>query len=150
LFITIEPFFLLLSFSFVLTSYGLVPLLSLFEIAHDLPFTTSGGGDQEIPFCGFLIRIFLKTYFCVLIQERKIHFQEIPPNTAPLRGIFDVHPIPDKVRWGRGGGSRRVFRPFAWLEVGSDKAASSRPAHQRVPRRERAGQAVGQCSRTPI
>jgi hypothetical protein len=26
------------------------------------------------------------------------------------------------------GGSRRVFKPFAWLEVGSSKAASSRPA----------------------
>ena len=30
------------------------------------------------------------------------------------------------------GGSRRVFRQFAWLEVGSIKAAFSRPAHQRV------------------
>ena len=30
------------------------------------------------------------------------------------------------------GGSRRVFRQFVWLEAGSGKAASSRPAHQRV------------------
>jgi hypothetical protein len=30
------------------------------------------------------------------------------------------------------GGSRRVFRHFAWLEVGSVKLASPRPAHQRV------------------
>ncbi len=30
------------------------------------------------------------------------------------------------------GGSRRVFRQFAWLEVGSVKAALSRPAHLRV------------------
>lgn len=30
------------------------------------------------------------------------------------------------------GGSRRVFRQFAWLEVGSVKAALSRPAHPRV------------------
>jgi hypothetical protein len=30
------------------------------------------------------------------------------------------------------GGSRRVFRQFAWLEAGSVKAAFSRPAHQRV------------------
>ena len=30
-------------------------------------------------------------------------------------------------------GSLRVFRQFAWLEVGSGKAALSRPAHQRVP-----------------
>jgi hypothetical protein len=30
------------------------------------------------------------------------------------------------------GGSRRVFKQFAWLEVGSGKAALSRPAHPRV------------------
>jgi hypothetical protein len=30
------------------------------------------------------------------------------------------------------GGSLRVFKHFAWLEVGSDKIASSRLAHQRV------------------
>ncbi len=30
------------------------------------------------------------------------------------------------------GGSRRVFRQFAWLGVGSGKMALSRPAHQRV------------------
>jgi len=30
------------------------------------------------------------------------------------------------------GGSLRVFKHFAWLEVISDKMASSRPAHQRV------------------
>jgi len=30
------------------------------------------------------------------------------------------------------GGSLRVFRRFAWLEVGSIKAALSRLAHQRV------------------
>jgi hypothetical protein len=29
-------------------------------------------------------------------------------------------------------GSLRVFRQFAWLEVGSVKVALSRPAHQRV------------------
>jgi len=29
-------------------------------------------------------------------------------------------------------GSLRVFKLFAWLEVGSIKAALSRPAHQRV------------------
>ena len=40
------------------------------------------------------------------------------------------------------GGSRRVFKRFAWLEAGSVKAALSRPAHQRVPRRKRAGQAA--------
>jgi len=30
------------------------------------------------------------------------------------------------------GGSRRVFKPFVWLEVGSVKVALSRPAHPRV------------------
>jgi len=30
------------------------------------------------------------------------------------------------------GGSLRVFRHFAWLGVGSDKMALSRPTHQRV------------------
>jgi hypothetical protein len=30
------------------------------------------------------------------------------------------------------GGSLRVFRQFAWLEVGSVKSASSRPTHPRV------------------
>ena len=46
------------------------------------------------------------------------------------RGVFfnnatqhSVHPT---------GGSLRVFRHFAWLEVGSVKAALSRPAHTRV------------------
>jgi hypothetical protein len=32
------------------------------------------------------------------------------------------------------GGSRRVFKRFAWLGVGSGKMALSRPAHQRVTR----------------
>ena len=30
------------------------------------------------------------------------------------------------------GGSRRVFKPFAWLEVDSAKMAFPRPTHQRV------------------
>ncbi len=30
------------------------------------------------------------------------------------------------------GGSLRVFRQFAWLQVGSGKAALYRPTHQRV------------------
>ena len=33
---------------------------------------------------------------------------------------------------GAGGGSLRDFEQFSWLEVGSVKAAWSRPAHQRV------------------
>jgi hypothetical protein len=39
-------------------------------------------------------------------------FRAVWPNTAPLRGISDVQPIPDNVRRGRGGGKRRVFRQF--------------------------------------
>ena len=31
------------------------------------------------------------------------------------------------------GGTLRVFRQFAWLEVHSVKMALSQPAHQRVP-----------------
>ena len=42
-----------------------------------------------------------------------------------------VHPTPEKHR-GHDGGSLRVFRQFAWLEVGSVKMALSRPTHQRV------------------
>ena len=84
-----------------------------------------------------------------------------PPNTAPLRGISDVHPIPGKERRGHGGGNAqrscawagrcspeahspnlRVFKQFAWLGVGSGKIALSRPAHQREPCRKHAGQAA--------
>ena len=43
-----------------------------------------------------------------------------------------MHPIPDKLRRGHGGGSRRVFKHLAWLEVDSVKVALSRPTHQRV------------------
>ena len=43
-----------------------------------------------------------------------------------------VHPIPGSERRDWCGGSLRVFRQFAWLEVGSDKVTLSRPAHQRV------------------
>ena len=60
--------------------------------------------------------------------------------------LRDVHPIPGKERRGHGGGTAvlgdgvRVFRQFAWLEVGSGKMALSRPTppdracrdHQRV------------------
>ena len=37
-----------------------------------------------------------------------------------------VHPTP-KERRDYSGGSRRVFKPFAWLGVGSGKVALSRP-----------------------
>jgi hypothetical protein len=42
---------------------------------------------------------------------------------AYLAAQHSVHPT---------GGSLRVFRLFAWLEVGPVKVALSRPAHQRV------------------
>ena len=44
-------------------------------------------------------------------------------NATPLSD----HPTPEH---RTGGGSLRVFRQFAWLEVGSVKMALSRPAHQ--------------------
>ena len=47
----------------------------------------------------------------------------------PKNAQHSVHPT---------GGSRRVFKQFAWFEVGSGKVALSRPTHQRVTR------AVGQ------
>ena len=34
------------------------------------------------------------------------------PNTAPLRGIYDVHPIPGKERRGHGGGTLRRRTPY--------------------------------------
>jgi hypothetical protein len=43
--------------------------------------------------------------------------------------LRDVQPNPGNVRWGQGGGSRRVFRQFAWLEFGSGKVVLSRPTH---------------------
>jgi hypothetical protein len=48
------------------------------------------------------------------------------PNTAYTR------PLPSGEHQGRDGGSLRVFEQFMWLEVGSVKAALSRPTHQRV------------------
>jgi len=41
----------------------------------------------------------------------------------PKAAQHSVHPT---------GGTLRVFGQFAWLEVGSVKAALSRPAHPRV------------------
>ena len=72
---------------------------------------------------------------------------EAQPNTAPLRGIYDVHRgrspgtshlTPDKHRGHDGGGtaarrdSVRVFGHFLWLKVGSVEVTLPRPAHQRV------------------
>jgi hypothetical protein len=41
------------------------------------------------------------------------------------------------------GGSLRVFKQLAWLEVGSVKLALSRPAHQRVTRAVETVEKVG-------
>jgi hypothetical protein len=49
-----------------------------------------------------------------------------------------VHPT-HSLRSVQADGSRRVFRQFAWLEVGSVKMALSRPTHPQVT------PAVGQC-----
>ena len=51
-----------------------------------------------------------------------------------------MHPIPEERRGHTGtacqcrcgGGSRRVFKQFSWLEVGSVKVALPHPIHQRV------------------
>jgi hypothetical protein len=59
------------------------------------------------------------------ISCRKHLSYKMPPNTA-----CSVHPNPGNVRRGWRGGSLRVFRQFAWLQVDSDKMAWSRPAHQ--------------------
>src|SRR5215208_2708822 len=51
---------------------------------------------------------------------------QLQPIKIPhVRTQHGVHPT---------GGSRRVFRQFVWLEVGSVKMALSRPTHQRVTR----------------
>jgi hypothetical protein len=51
---------------------------------------------------------------------------------------------------GHDGGSLRVFRQFAWLEVGSVKAALSRPTHQQVPRDNHTGQAASRWAHRHI
>ena len=57
-----------------------------------------------------------------------------PPNTAPPRGICDVHPLRHALSGSQGGlvgvDAFLVFGLFVWLEVGSGKMALSHPAHQ--------------------
>jgi hypothetical protein len=56
--------------------------------------------------------------------------------------LRDVHPIPPfGEQRGRGGGSRRVFKQFVWLEVGSVKMVLSRPAQ--LPLTQAVGQLKG-------
>ena len=73
-------------------------------------------------------------YVCMVIKVsirgRGSFFGRPQANTACTR--------PPEEHRDYSGGSRRVFRQFAWLEVGSGKVALSRPTHQRVTR------AVGQ------
>jgi hypothetical protein len=49
-----------------------------------------------------------------------------------LQELFPGHDYAAQHSVHPTGGSLRVFRQFTWLEVGSGKMASSRPAHQRV------------------
>jgi len=44
------------------------------------------------------------------------------------------------------GGSLRVFRQFAWLQVGSGKTALSRPTHQRVTQAVETVEKVGKLT----
>jgi hypothetical protein len=53
-----------------------------------------------------------------------MHQNKPAPNTACTR--------PRHEHAGQAGGSLRVFKQFAWLQVGSGKMALSRPTHQRV------------------
>ena len=58
------------------------------------------------------------------------------PNTAPPRGICDVHPLRYAPSGSQGGlvglllRSVRVFGQFVWLEVGSAKVALAPPTYQ--------------------
>ena len=61
-----------------------------------------------------------------MLQNKEDSTVKTAPNNACTR-------TPERHR-GHGGGSRRVFKHFAWLEVGSGKVALSRPTHQRVTR----------------
>src|SRR4030095_926987 len=52
-----------------------------------------------------------------------------PPNTASRKCTGIMHPNPGNEHRGWRGGSLRVFRHFARLEVDSDKIALSRLTH---------------------
>jgi hypothetical protein len=56
------------------------------------------------------------------------------PRGPAFFGIWSLVPLSHAAQHSvhPTGGSRRVFKQFAWLEVGSVKAALSRPAHPRV------------------
>jgi hypothetical protein len=57
----------------------------------------------------------------------------LPPNTACTRTpATPATSSRGRVRWGWRGGSLRVFKHFARLEVDSVKIGLSQPTHQRV------------------
>ncbi len=56
------------------------------------------------------------------------------PNTAPLRGIYDVHPT---------GGSRRVFKQFSWLKPVPSKWRSLVPPTSGYPLKGAMSHTVG-------
>jgi hypothetical protein len=65
-----------------------------------------------------------KVYDCGFFFRQGVLQSVKTPNTACTR--------PSEEHRDHGGGSLRVFRQFARLEVVSVKVALSRPAHQRV------------------
>jgi hypothetical protein len=76
----------------------------------------------------------LKTQLYVKLPHANpamVSFFQVGCLAFPAAAQHSVHPIPDKVRQGHGGGSRRVFKLFSWLEVGSDKIAFI-PSHPRA------------------
>ena len=63
-----------------------------------------------------------------LLREEKKHGGNLGDNTRANTACTR----PSGEHQDHAGGSLCVFRHFAWLEAGSGKTASSRPAHQRV------------------
>src|SRR6185503_1561865 len=77
---------------------------------------------------------------CVGFEQRICQYHQVSskncPPQPPSGMLRDVHPNPDNVRRGRGGGTAvlgdrlHVSKRFSWLEVGSIKIAMSPAAHQ--------------------
>jgi hypothetical protein len=66
----------------------------------------------------------------VCTGSKAIAAQHSPAARVAVATVYDVHPIPGKVRRGRGDGSPRVFKHLVWLEAGSGKMALSRLTQQ--------------------
>src|SRR6266508_3854880 len=86
---------------------------------------------------GIFVRLNKVSFGGFLPRDRHDWSDKNLPNTAsrtitgitlalPARASV-MHPISGKVRRSHGGGSRRVFKQFLWLEANSVKAALSRP-----------------------